>query len=118
MSSALMLSASYLLTSLVSTTLSSIPSVLDVLTTKKVQSNSLIAVHTIEQNTVELNCKNMVGGSPYGPDPRGGDPRDEQHDQTYQPTKNGTLTKLLTMLMVANILMVARHIDPIQAKCT
>ncbi|MBK7749280.1 MAG: hypothetical protein QG625_2592 [Cyanobacteriota bacterium erpe_2018_sw_39hr_WHONDRS-SW48-000098_B_bin.30] len=92
MSSALMLSASYLLTSLVSTTLSSIPISPDVLTTKNVQSNSLIAVHTIEQNTVAIKLQ-KYGGSPYGPDPRGGDPRDEQHDPNLPANKERDFNK-------------------------
>ncbi len=92
MSSALMLSASYLLTSLVSTTLSSIPVSPDVLTTLKVQSNSLIAVHTIDTNTAAIKLQ-KYGGSPYGPDPRGGDPHDEQHDSDLPANKERDFNK-------------------------
>lgn len=92
MSSGLMLSASYLLTSLVSTTLTSIPVSSDVFTTKKVQSNSLIAVHTIEQNTTASKLQ-KYGGSPYGPDPHGGDPHDEQHDSDLPANKDRDFNK-------------------------
>lgn len=92
MSSALMLSTSYLLTSLVSTTLSSIPVSPDVLTTQKVQSNSLIAVYPSAQDGTVSKLQ-KYGGSPYGPDPRGGDPRDEQHDPNLPANKERDFNK-------------------------
>lgn len=92
MSSGLMLTASYLLTSLVTTTQASVSVIPDAQYTKKVQCSSLIASHAVVQGPTQTNLQ-KYGGSPYGPDPHGGDPHDEQHDSDLPANKDRDYNK-------------------------